>query len=220
MYCKYCKIEVESSLTTCPLCKNKLEGEPLDIPVFLPRKPRKKHFPTSFTGLYFYIMISITLVCIAVNALVPSEYVWSLMAFLTLLYVYTTLKHTVLYKGSGGSKIFTQTLALSVLFISAQYIFKMPEWAFSYGIPAVVISSLLMQTLFVSIYHKKSNGYVRYITYTSLIGFIPIIIDAFTHFDFSILADVCALISAVAFLGVMLLAGKTVLAEMNKKGHF
>jgi hypothetical protein len=141
------------------------------------------------------------------------------MVFLFLLYVYETLKHTILYKGSGGSKIFTQTLALSVIAISSQYIFKMSEWAFSYGLPTIVIVSLAVQTLFVSIYNKKSENYVRYIMYTSLIGFIPICIDAVTKFDFNILSDVCAVISAVAFLGIMLLAGKTLLSEINKKSH-
>ncbi|MEG2457245.1 MAG: DUF6320 domain-containing protein, partial [Clostridia bacterium] len=197
MYCKYCNINVETSYPICPICKNKLEGTPLDVSVFPERKPRKLRAPVTFTGIYFFVAVAIIAICVSINIYRPARYIWSLMVAVLLLYIFLLIKHSIMYKGTGGSKIFVQTLTLSGLVIVIQYLFHMKEWAFSYGLPSIVLCSLGINILFVSIFNKKSRDYVRYMTYTTLIGFIPAILELCGVFEYSILSASAAIASAL-----------------------
>lgn len=220
MYCKYCNVQVKSSLDICPLCHNKLDGTPEDCAVFPKRKNRKFKTPATFTGIYFFIALSITIICTVINSLYPTKISWSFIVLLSLLYIYFLVKNTIMYKGSGGSKIYTQTVSLSITAILIQYITHTKQWAFSYALPIIAIVSLLAHILFVSIFNKKTHHYVRYMAFTALIGMIPAILYICNVITFPYLAFVSLIMSSITLAGLIIFSRKILCAEFEKKGHF
>lgn len=219
MYCKYCNVNVNTDFDVCPLCKNKLEGTPLAEPVFPPRKPRKLRASATFSSIYIFITLSIVAICAAINILSDSKYAWSIMVFVALMYVYFLIKYSIMYKGTGGSKIFIQTTTLWLLGVAIQYIFKTPEWIWSYGLPIIVLISFAIYIIFVSIFNKRSRDYVRYMTYTTFLGMLPAILYCANVFDYSALSSASAVVSVVMLMGLLFFSRKIIFAEFQKKGH-
>lgn len=220
MYCKYCKVNVDTAYDVCPLCKNPLEGTPSSVPPFPERKPRKKKSPVTFKGIYAAFTLPVIFICVLLNILLPHKYLWALMAAIGFLYVYLTIKTTVFYKGAGGAKIFSQTIMLTLLTVSIQYIFHMPEWAFSFGIPVIVITSLIMHVLLVGVFHKKKgNQYLRYMWLTSMVGVIPAILLACGLCSFAPLALASLAVSGVSLISLLIFTGRTIAEEIRKKSH-
>lgn len=219
MYCKYCNVHVETDYDVCPLCKNKLEGKPLAQPVFPPRKQRKLRNAPTFSCVYTFIMLSIFSICAAINIVVDSQYAWSVMVLVALLYVYFLIKYSIMYKGTGGSKIFIQTLTLWLLGVAIQYIFKTSEWIWSYGLPIIVLLSYAIYIIFVSIFNKRSREYVRYMMYTTFLGMLPSILYCANVFDYSVLSTTSTVVSVVMLMGLLFFSRKIIYAEFQKKGH-
>lgn len=155
MYCKNCGVHVDGIYDVCPLCKSPLEGEPAERPLYPEKHIRKIGHPVTFSSVYLIVALLINVICIAVNLTVARKYLWCVFALILTLYGYFTLKTTVFYKGPNGAKVFSQTLMLSVIFITAQYIFKTKEWCFAYAMPVTVISSLALHLVFSALSAKE-----------------------------------------------------------------
>ena len=174
MYCKNCGVHVDGIYDVCHLCKSPLEGEPAERPLYPEKHIRKIGHPVTFSSVYLIVALSINVICIAVNLTIARKYLWCVFALILTLYGYFTLKTTVFYKGPSGAKVFSQTLMLSVIFITAQYIFKTKEWCFAYAMPVTVISSLALHLVFVGAFRKrKGKSFFRYMWKASLLGIVP-----------------------------------------------
>lgn len=124
-------------------------------PVVSRKAYKKSGHPVTFSSVYLIVALSINVICIAVNLTVVRKYLWCVFALILTLYGYFTLKTTVFYKGPNGAKVFSQTLMLSVIFITAQYIFKTKEWCFAYAMPVTVISSIALHLVFSALSAKE-----------------------------------------------------------------
>lgn len=220
MICKYCNVNVKSSTTVCPLCHNLLNGTPESQPNFPPRKIRKFKAPISFSGVYFFVALSIIITCAIINACFPTKISWAKIVLVFLIYLYFLIRNTILYKGSGGSKIYTQTLSLSLMAICLQYITHTKEWAYSYAMPIISIVSLLIFILFISIFNKKTHQYVRYMALTAFIGMIPSVLYMLNVIKAPYLAFISLVLSAIILIGLIVFSRKTLCSEFEKKGHF
>lgn len=124
-------------------------------PVVSRKAYKKIGHPVTFSSVYLIVALVVNVICIAVNLTVARKYLWCVFALILTLYGYFTLKTTVFYKGPNGAKVFSQTLMLSVIFITAQYIFKTKEWCFAYAMPVTVISSLALHLVFSALSAKE-----------------------------------------------------------------
>lgn len=220
-YCKRCNVRVNGTNETCPLCKAPMEGVAEPFPPYPEKKAtRSKNRPITFTGVYVSLAILVLIICFALNFALPHRYIWSVFALILILYGYFTLKTTVFYKGPHGAKVFSQTLCLCVIFITAQYVFRTGEWAFAYAIPATVVISLALHLLFVGVFHKRrGNSFFRYMWLTCLLGALPAI---------TVLAGVCTKIilpmiafgiSMITLMFLIAFTGRTIADEIRKKSH-
>lgn len=220
MYCKHCNVNVNTAYDECPLCHAPLEGEPSEVAPYPERQKRKNKRPITFAGIYNSIAWPIILVCIVLNAVLPHDYLWALMVAIGALYVFFTFKTTIFYKGVGGAKVFSQTIMLTLLVISVQYIFKTSEWAFSFAIPVISMSSVAMHLVLVGIFHKKKgNQYLRYMWLTSLVGVLSAIMVAAGVVTFPYLAYSAFAVSAVSVIALLVFTGRTIEDEIKKKSH-
>ena len=220
MYCKNCGVHVDGIYDVCPLCKSPLEGEPAERPLYPEKHIRKIGHPVTFSSVYLIVALLINVICIAVNLTVARKYLWCVFALILTLYGYFTLKTTVFYKGPNGAKVFSQTLMLSVIFITAQYIFKTKEWCFAYAMPVTVISSLALHLVFVGAFRKrKGKSFFRYMWMTCLLGIVPaaaVMAGACTEI---ILPMVACGISMITLILLVAFTGRTIYNEIKKKTH-
>lgn len=220
MYCKNCGVHVDGIYDVCPLCKSPLEGEPAERPLYPEKHIRKIGHPVTFSSVYLIVALLINVICIAVNLTVARKYLWCVFALILTLYGYFTLKTTVFYKGPNGAKVFSQTLMLSVIFITAQYIFKTKEWCFAYAMPVTIISSLALHLVFVGAFRKrKGMSFFRYMWMTCLLGIVPaaaVMAGAGTEI---ILPMVAFGISMITLIFLVAFTGRTIYNEIKKKTH-
>lgn len=220
MYCKNCGVHVDGIYDVCPLCKSPLEGEPAERPLYPEKHIRKIGHPVTFSSVYLIVALSINVICIAVNLTVARKYLWCVFALILTLYGYFTLKTTVFYKGPNGAKVFSQTLMLSVIFITAQYVFKTKEWCFAYAMPVTVISSLALHLVFFGAFRKrKGNSFFRYMWMTCLLGIVPAAAVMASVCTEIILPMVAFGISMITLIFLVAFTGRTIYNEIKKKTH-
>lgn len=220
MYCKNCGVRVDGSYDVCPLCKAPLEGEPAVRSLYPEKRIRKSGHPVSIAGIYFIVAVQVMVISIALNLTVSTKYPWSVFALILTLYGYFTLKTTVFYKGPDGAKVFSQTLMLSVIFITAQYVFKTTEWCFAYAMPITIMVSLALHLILVGVFHKrKGNSFFRYMWMTCLLGIIPAILVAVGVCTKIVLPMVAFGISMITLIFLVAFTGRTIYGEIKKKTH-
>lgn len=220
MYCKNCGVHVDGIYDVCPLCKSPLEGEPAERPLYPEKHIRKIGHPVTFSSVYLIVALLINVICIAANLTVARKYLWCVFALILTLYGYFTLKTTVFYKGPNGAKVFSQTLMLSVIFITAQYIFKTKEWCFAYAMPVTIISSLALHLVFVGAFRKrKGNSFFRYMWMTCLLGIVPAAAVTAGACTEIILPMVAFGISMITLIFLVAFTGRTIYNEIKKKTH-
>lgn len=220
MYCKNCNVNVDGVYDVCPLCKSPLEGEPAARPPYPEKHLRKLGRPVTFSGVYSGVAAILLIVCFAVNFALPHKYIWSVFALILTLYGYFTLKTTVFYKGPDGAKLFSQTLMLSVIYVTVQYVFKTKEWCFAYAMPITIILSLIMHIVLVGVFHKrKGNSFFRYMWMTCLLGIVPAALVAAGICTEIILPMVAFGISMITLMFLVIFTGRTIFNEIKKKTH-
>jgi len=220
MYCKNCGVNVDSVYDVCPLCKSPLEGEPSGRPSYPEKHIRKIGHPVTFSSVYLIVALLINVICIAVNLTVARKYLWCVFALILTLYGYFTLKTTVFYKGPDGAKLFSQTLMLSVIFITAQYIFKTEEWCFAYAMPITIILSIALHLILVGVFHKrKGNSFFRYMWMTCLLGIVPAAVTLSGVCTEIILPMVAFGISMITLIFLVAFTGRTIFNEIKRKTH-
>ena len=109
-YCKHCKLYVDSSENYCPLCYNYLEeseGEKSGFEYYLRRDGRRRAASDHFLlKLFLYLSICISVVCFTVNYFTERHMLWSPVVFLSILYLWILIGHTILSSRSPFEKIF------------------------------------------------------------------------------------------------------------------
>ena len=150
-YCKHCNVKVDSSENYCPLCYNyleELEPETDRFEYYLGRDGGKKRSASNhfLLKLFLYISVCISVVCFTVNYFTEPHMLWSPVVFVSVLYLWILIGHTILSKRSPFEKIFFQFVGLVVLLIFLERL-SMRAWFLDYVLPSILLAASSVMAL-------------------------------------------------------------------------
>ena len=221
LHCKYCGVDVGGGLDKCPLCHENLQEGTKDSERLYPkRKFRKAKKVFTFTSLYAFIAICVTMILIVIN-LFYSKYLWTVPSVILMLYGYVFVKNTVLYKGATSSKIYWQTVVLLILVGASLGVFYAESKYYFYILPPMLIASVIVQIIFLFIKHKRLHEFTVYLPLTCFLCLIPIITAYALNLDLvlKIISIACCITGAVPIIAILFFARKEFLTEFNKIFH-
>lgn len=212
--CQNCNISVGGTVTTCPLCQNKLTGEASEN-----NWPPRKNFKTR--AFQYKLQLFIVLAIVAVSLLLDYRTNlndgkhWSLVVTMWGLTIEVLIRDFI-RKNIVVPKIITYSiLSVSVLLGITSYIYNFKEPILYLVIP-ILISALIIANFVFSIIDKSGNALV-YLLSNIIIGIIPYIVFTVSEHDEMLPWTICLMITIVAFLGIMIFRGRKVLSEIQKR---
>lgn len=219
-YCEKCGVHVAGGRTRCPLCQAPLTGTPCPEEEIFPRLPTqgKKH-QLLFRSLLF-ATISVSVICLAVNFMIPSRIWWSgfvigglasawLLAVLAL-----RLRH-------GIPKVILRLVMLgSLLALVWDWSTGNRGWAVGYVIPILCTAAMVALMVLPRLLRMQLADYMLYLFIDILFGILPTITYATGLLRTSLIPSlVCVVTSLISMTAVLVFQGKELCSELSRRMH-
>ena len=226
MYCEECKVEMSCKTNFCPLCHKNLdtsEEAKLQIKKLeraFPVRPYNRPMATTpFNKIYLILSLNVIVISIIANILFNPDYYWSLLVVALVLYVYFFVRYTVLSYGPLHRKIFGQAIALSAIFILIQRVFDSYLWIYEYVLPAIVFVSVSIIGIYIIVNINIARKYIFTLFILAIIGMVPLIIVLIIRNKIIWPSIVTALTCGSILFTIIILARKTLWAEIKRIFH-
>ena len=216
--CKKCNIEILDETEFCPLCHSVIEVT----------EPVEDMYPDIRIMMYKRIMASrIFLLCgivaqvvlTLINYLTDTTIWWCAITGLAILYSYLVLRYAIIGKSGYRIKTFLLTLIAILSMISIDFVTGYRGWSVDYVLPSAI---LFMDAgiLFCVIYNRRSwQSYIMLQIFMILVSLIPIILSILGLERNPFVAFAPIVISALLFLGTMILGGRRAVSELKRRFH-
>lgn len=177
MYCRRCNVTVNCTTDVCPLChqpvdKEKKKTEFSDLPS--PKGSVKKQRLDIFSKIYIPVALLAIAICLAVNIATDPTFMWSIMAMVSLVYVYYCVRFTFIAQGNFIARIFRQTIILTIIFVIVRLTVGGNHWIFITWLPIVYFLGETMIGVYLLMNRKVSRSKLTSLFVLAIFGVIPI----------------------------------------------
>lgn len=216
-YCPDCKVKIEYGLK-CPLCFKNIKGKS-NGKIYPKYKIKKKN--KTVHNIFLFASIAITLLSFLANGYYFTyyKYPWSLFVFLTIIYLWVLVKHTILSRVKGGNKVLMQVFCLSIICVIVDVNTGFHRWSVNYVIPYILLVSTAVIAFIARLIKMLWSEYINFVIASIFLCFIPLILSLLnvaTVYLPGILAGTC---SVLTFIGLMIFANKRFKNEVIGRFH-
>jgi hypothetical protein len=206
--CKRCNVELDNSLTRCPLCQQPVEGESIGdrtYPLYGRRNEKgeliedqdhkARHRKRRLQNLFIFGTILLLSVTIVVNAMTFRGEYWGVYVVSSVFYLWFSIKHTILSNNRACRKILLQAVSLSAFMAVIGVMIPDFHSLIDYGIPLVLSLAVGVEGLLLHFRKSRWKAYVRDFFVMDLLGYLPILLFAVGIIDVLWPSVVAALVS-------------------------
>lgn len=221
-WCKYCKAEVDTEKTFCPVCFNHLDVKNDESEcLYTLRDKNETTVKTSVFLIKLFIFLSLIAIvaCVVVNYLSDKEIAWSLIVVFGICYLWVLIAHTILSRRSVFRKIFLQVVSIVLLLYFTEKL-SVSNWLFPYVFPSISLCVAFVLSMVSFISEKRAYFCAAFTLVFILLGIGSLII-LLTGLDktFRLLNFINILVCAIATLGYVLFGFNAIKSELSKKWH-
>ncbi|WP_244908296.1 DUF6320 domain-containing protein [Paenibacillus sp. 7541] len=166
-----------------------------------------------------FIVVSVISVLLIVNILSSRENMWSLYLLPCLLYIWLSIRHTIVGSAHLGRKILVQLFGLSIMLLWIDVVGGSHYWSTEYVIPFVLIAATLLVTLICCTGRSKWRGLIGCLLNLHFLSFVPLLLYLLELSQVLWTAVAAALHSLITFGGMLLLADNSFREEIKLKFH-
>lgn len=190
--CKRCSVELDESLTRCPLCQQPIEGETSEArtyPLYGRRNEKgeriedhdhkARHRRRHLQNLFIFGTILLLSITIVVNLLTYQGDYWVVYVVSSVFYVWFSIKHTILSNNRACRKILLQAMALSVFLAVIDIMIPDYHNLIDYAIPWIFTVAIITEGLLVHFRKSRWKAYVSDFFMMDLLGYLPILLYVF-----------------------------------------
>lgn len=222
-YCKHCKVEVDSSENYCPLCYNYLEAEEEDkkgFDYYLGRdKAKSRAVNNNFLlKLFLYLSICVSVICFAVNYFTEKHMLWSPVVFVSILYIWILVLHTIISSRSAFEKIFFQLVGLIALLLMLERI-SMQAWFLDYVLPSILIATTTVLAMISMISKHKAALITTFFVFYIIFEAVSLVFLLFVRDVYFLLYLIHAVYNGLILFGTLLFGNRIIKNEIAKKAH-
>lgn len=216
-YCKKCGATVRGGHSLCPLCQGPLTGEP--------EGELWPEIPTVYSRykLFFKIVgaasAAVGILSVAVNLMLPQSGNWSLFVVFGIACLWVSLWIAIQKRHKIPRNILTQVVLVSVLCVLWDLFTGWHRWSLDYVIPLLCIAAMLSLAILAKVLHMPAEDYLFSLLMDCIFGIVPLVFY-FTHLLTIIYPSIlCAALSLVSFVTILIFNGRDVFTELGKRFH-
>lgn len=216
--CANCNVEILDETEYCPLCRSVLE--PSDaLENMYPDVRFAMRRRILLSRIYLFCGIIAELALILINAMCSSTIWWSAITGLGILYGYMVLRYAILGEAGYRSKMIVLSMIGILSIISVDFITGYRGWSVDYALPGVIL--LMDVGILVCMIVNRRNWQSYIIMQLSMIlcSLLPILLNLFELEHNRFMAFVPIMVSALLFLGTMILGGHRASTEFKRRFH-
>lgn len=173
------------------------------------------------TGIMLIISMAIAITCVIVNLCTSTRYLWCLIIIAGIAYTWITVIYSVNRNVNIGSSVTLQFIIISLLTLFIDYIFDYRGWAINLAIPIIIIVANVTMLILTIVSVNRYYKYAIYQLIIFLFSIVPLII--YFSFDNIITMPIFTIISSsitlFTFIISLILCGKNILAELDRRLH-
>ncbi len=153
MYCKSCKVKVETHTLECPLCKKQLiEDNTLEIVIY-PSIKKISNIRKLIRRIVFAVCLSAILICTMINYITFNGSYWATIVDVGCLAVIIMFQFSLRKWIRLGRTLFSGTILLIILLICIDIFaykdqMRSASWSLDYTMPFILCTSLIISTVF------------------------------------------------------------------------
>lgn len=160
--CKNCGVELESSMTQCPLCGQKVSDqnaqENVDHKPFFPTQKLSKKEKIIVWDVFAVIFLAASLVPLIINLIVNRSFSWSQYPIALCLSAFTYITLFAFWKKGFAIKLLGCFITSAVLFLLLDCFIQGVGWPVKVAIPILFIGNLFALILYQIIVQTRNIG--------------------------------------------------------------
>ena len=168
-YCVNCGVELEKSISHCPLCGIEARNPATPYDAGLP-KPYSRHIAAAqqraqrrvFAGVGTVTMLLAGVICLMADLVYNDHPTWSIFVLASLMLLWVTLLLPLLYKLHPAAVVLTDVCALLLFLYLVNLADTTREWYFEIAIPLVMLFGALGLIDVVAFRGKFLQGWEKY----------------------------------------------------------
>lgn len=219
MKCQYCKTEINSLSSNCPLCGKHLSDSDVHSDAAYPDIEvinHKVHNRSLRAVLFLTIVFSVAIFMI--NMLIPYKYLWSMIPISGMWLMWFVLGIPIIKKKVTPLMIIFDTVIVSIFLNVIDVTLNQNGWAMSYVVPFILSGSALIITVIILLTKVNWRSFYPFQLTIVIICFIPLVVRIFFSFLFwpSLVSAVYGL---VTILGMLIFGYRKFKHETVKRFH-
>lgn len=216
--CRTCRIEILDETTVCPLCMSILEPTE-EVENMYPDVRERMRWMTLACNIYLFLAICAEAVMVYLDFQLESPIWWSVLVGLGLFYVYLVLRYAVVGKSGYRSKIITLSILAVLLAVGIDMASGYRGWSVDYVLPAGIL--LVDGVILWLMYFNRRNwqSYMMWQIFMILCSLIPSVLFLMGVEKNAYLAFLPLIVSALIFLGTLIIGSRRARTELYRRFH-
>lgn len=166
------------------------------------------------------ISIVVSTVCLIINICTTTRYMWSLIVIVGIIYSWVTVMYSIYRNVNIASNVMVQLIAISILAICIDHIIGYTGWSLNLAIPIIImVANTTMFILTIASFHKYKYAIYQLIIF--VLSIIPLVILLFSDeiITKKLLTIISTSIALFTFVFSLILCGKTIIEELDRRLH-
>lgn len=218
LYCKACKAYIAGVHKHCPLCGDQLSGEGEEAPCY-PLPSNDDNWNRRFIQFLSIAVLSVAIVCISVNILVPTPVWWAAFVVLGLGCGWLWAVVGVVKKANLLNNITWQTVLICCLAFLWDWLTGWRGWSADFVYPFVCTGAMLAVIILSRVLHLPDRDYIVYLVIAVLMAIAPVIFLLTGILQNVIPSIICIAAALLVISELLVFHFKAMRREIFKKLH-
>lgn len=216
-YCSKCKLNVDTDISICPLCQNKLTGEAENSSY--PKIPTIFKKFELFFKLWLMVSIFIAVTCISVNLIVQDFGIWWHYVLFGLFCIWVSMFHIIKRRKNIPNAIMNQVLITAILCIIWDIWTGWRGWSLDYVLPIMFTIAMIGLSAIARILKLKKKDYLLYLFMIISFCIITLIFYISGLIRIVIPSIICFSVGILSLSALLIFDGKNMKTEFEKRFH-
>lgn len=173
----------------------------------------------TITQLLMATSILIGAVCLLINTLVPTRFPWAILVILGLIYIWITVLYAINKNVNIARHVMIQMVCISLLLLAIDNLIGYRGWSLRLAIPIAIMVANTTMCILTIVARKRYMSYAIYQIFIFLLSMLPIIISSIQDSEISIFIILATGIALLSLILTILLCGKEMKEELNRRLH-
>lgn len=220
LFCEYCKVHIAGDAALCPLCQNRLRGEPEpEKAVFPSLSPREWKKQRMVLHILLFVSFAAVVVCLTIDALLPQSYTWPWYVAAAVLCMWFCLANAIIRRHNIPKNILWMVVWISLLSVVWDAFTGWHHWAIDYVIPALCVMAMVAVAVVSKAMGRRLTEYMVYLIIDSLFGVVPLIFLLLGWVRVRYPSILCGAGSVLSLGALWAFQGAAMMEETKKRLH-